>query len=175
MPALPAIRGLRPQTPVCIRVRGSGFGTPLRGGRRKPHADFIPKSPLDVWHSAPKKKWEPYGSHIRSMKTMRAHRRCCGTAVPARLPRLSIVQGTRLWRSDGALRAPHTPASKATRLVRAPFHVLALRKKYPLTCACPCNCRWPKNIAGRGHETKCRYSCRTNPETLRTPSGGAED
>lgn len=47
--------GALPPDPPCVRVRGSGFGTPLRGGRRKPHADLIPESPADIWRSAPKK------------------------------------------------------------------------------------------------------------------------
>lgn len=71
---------------------------------------------------------------------MTAHHRCFGTAVPALVTCPGIVQGTgAVAPSDEGLRGPHTPASLATRLVRAPFHVLASRKKYPLTCACPCN------------------------------------
>ena len=111
-----------------------------------------------------------------SGKAMTAHHRCFGTAVPALVTRPGIVQGTgAVAPSDEGLRGPHTPASLATRFVRALFRVQVWRKKYLLTCAYPYSFRLPRSIGGQALGTMCRYFHRTSPEIRKTPSGGAED
>ena len=99
-----------PDPPLCVRVRGSGFGTPLRGGRRKPHANLIPESPADIWRSAPK-KWEPKGSQIKVKENDAAapllfwHCRSCSVDPPAARPKARALARP-LMRAYAALMHP---------------------------------------------------------------------
>ena len=166
-----------PPDPLC--AQGSGFGVrhpPAWGSQKAPRRHHPQTTSLDVWRSAPKKNGSLSAPKSSSGKAMTAHHRCFGTAVPALVTRLAIVQSTGAAApSDEGLRGPHAPASSAIRLVRALFHVQVWRKKCPLTCVYPYNFRLPRSIAGRALWTTCRYFHRTNLEIRKTPSDGTED
>ena len=95
--------GGKPPNPLrCPNGSGSGVGTPgerrsvptLRAGTSP--LDLIPKSTLlDVLARRAKKNGSLSAPDLRSRKTMRGCRCCCGTAAPAQLTHSTIVQGTR--------------------------------------------------------------------------------